>query len=595
MWCSVEFSSYPGGFAPPDPQSPSLAGPREPHSAPAGRAGRRAFRLTRALRFLLAPALASAVVLSASAPPRFYPDDPIWVDDDKALDASKTGVIEDSNGYDFVVNTFADLGETRDVRALNVNTVDEVPDSSWFTNRIGRRQLSVDEIVRGPDSLPGVSLDGWVVSGGKSTGVQPGFRMKDPSGWTYQIEFDPPSNPEMATGAEIIGTAFYYALGYHTVEVYVAELDPAKVVIAPTARVFDPLIGERRALTPLDLDKVYRRAARLPNGKFRVLASRFASGKPLGNFRYYGTRPDDPNDIVPHEHRRELRGARVFGAWLNHDDSRGVNSLDFLVNEGGRNYVKHYMFDFGSIMGSGTVYAQRHRAGNEYIFEAKPGWLTLLTLGLYTRPWLHYSYPDVPASVGRFEGDFFEAEEWKPEYPNPAFRNMRPDDAFWAARIVSRFSNDAIRAVVAKAKFSDQRATDYITATLIKRRDKVVKAWLTGVNPLVDFALSDGGDLTFANAAVDAKAAADPGGYRAVWSSFDNQTRATQSIGETSGAGTRLRAPSGLPTAANAYVKVEVAATGGDQPSWKTPVHVFFMRSGLSWKLVGLERGEAGK
>jgi hypothetical protein len=317
----------------------------------------------RALRVLLIPALAGAAALSASAPPRFYPDDPIWVDDDKALDASKTGVIEDSNGYDFVANTFADLGERRDVRAMNVNTVDEVPDSSWFTNRIGRRQMSVEEIVRGPDSLPGVSLEGWVVSGGKSSGVQPGFRMKDPSGWTYQIEFDPPSNPEMATGAEIIGTAFYHALGYHTVEVYITEFDPVKAVIAPTARVFDPLIGERRSLTKLDLEKIYQRAARLPNGRFRVLASRFASGKPLGNFRYHGTRPDDPNDIVPHEHRRELRGARVFGAWLNHDDSRGVNSLDFLATEGSRNYVKHYMFDFGSIMGSGTVHAQVHRAG----------------------------------------------------------------------------------------------------------------------------------------------------------------------------------------------------------------------------------------
>ena len=56
--------------------------------------------------------------------------------------------------------------------------------------------------------------------------------MTDPSGHLYQIEFDPPSNPEMATGAEIIGTAFYHAFGYHTVEVYVAELDPAKIEIA---------------------------------------------------------------------------------------------------------------------------------------------------------------------------------------------------------------------------------------------------------------------------------------------------------------------------------------------------------------------------
>jgi hypothetical protein len=547
---------------------------------------------TRALRSsVLMLTLAAAATVAASAPPRFFPDDPIWVDDDKSLDASKTGLVEDSNGYDFVVNTFAGPGEERDVRAMNVNTIDEVPDSSWFTNRIGRRQMSIDEIVRGPDSLPAVSLEGWVVSAGKSSGVQPGFRMKDKSGWTYQIEFDPPSNPEMATGAEIIGTAFYHAFGYNTVEVYVAELDPAAVVIAPGAKVFDPLIGERRAFTKLDLEKVYERAARMPNGKFRVLASRFATGKPLGNFRYYGMRPDDPNDIVPHEHRRELRGARVFGAWLNHDDSRGVNSLDFLTTEGDRNYVKHYMFDFGSIMGSGTVFAQRHRPGNEYIFESKPGWLTLATLGLYTRPWLHYTYPKVPASVGRFEGDFFEAEKWKPEYPNPAFRNMRADDAFWAARIVSRFSDDLIRAIVQKAKYSDPRATDYITATLIKRRDKVLRTWLAGVNPLVDFALSDTGGLTFVNAAVAAKIADDPGGYQAAWSTFDNLTQESRRIGETSGAGS-LGAPAGLPTAPGTYIKIEIAATGGSHESWKTPVQVFFSRTGQGWKLVGVERGK---
>jgi hypothetical protein len=563
----------------------SLAGFFRP---PARSLARAATRLRRAL---LVPALAAAVTVAASAPPRFFPDDPIWIDDDKALDASKTGLVEDSNGYDFVVNTFAGPGEERDVRAMNVNTIDEVPDSSWFTNRIGRRQMSIDEIVRGPDSLSGVSLEGWVVSAGKSSGVQPGFRMKDKSGWTYQIEFDPSSNPEMATGAEIIGTAFYHAFGYNTVEVYVAELDPATVVIAPGAKVFDPLIGERRALTKLDLEKVYERAARMPNGKFRVLASRFATGKPLGNFRYYSTRPDDPNDIVLHEHRRELRGARIFGAWLNHDDSRGVNSLDFLTTEGGRNYVKHYMFDFGSIMGSGTVYSQRHRPGNEYIFESKPGWLTLATLGLYTRPWLHYTYPKVPASVGRFEGDSFEAEKWKPEYPNPAFRNMRADDAFWAARIVSRFSDDMIRAVVQKAKYSDPRATDYITATLIKRRDKVLQTWLAGVNPLADFALSDTGDLTFVNAAVAVKIADDPGGYQAVWSTFDNLTQESRRIGETSGAGA-LRAPAGLPSAPGTYIKIEIAATGGSHESWKTPVQVFFSRTGQSWKLVGVERGK---
>ena len=521
--------------------------------------------------------------------PTFYPDDPIAMDDDMALDASKVAPIEDSNGYDFVANTFAKPGVRHDVRAGNVNTIDEVPDSSWFTNRIGRARMSTEEIVRGPDRVNTISLDGWRVSGGKSSGLQPGFRMTDPSGQTYQIEFDPPSNPEMATGAEIIGTAFYHAFGYHTVDVYIAELDPATLVIAPDARITDPLIGERRRLTRRDIDNVFARAARKPNGRYRVLASRFAEGRPLGNFRYYGMRPDDPNDIVPHEDRRELRGARVFGAWLNHDDSRGVNSLDMLQSDGPRRYVKHYMFDFGSIMGSGTVFAQRHRAGNEYIVDWVPGWLTLATFGLYTRDWLYIDYPDVPASVGRFEAASFEPLEWVPEYPNAAFDNMRADDAFWAARIVARFGDADIRAVVEKARYSDPQATDYITSTLIERRDRVIRTWLTAANPLVDFALSASGELTFENAAGAARAAGRPTEYRVRWSRFDNMSGSASDTTETTSVEPRLAAPAGVVDGAQ-FVQAEVSAVHPQFSAWETPVTVHFRRDGARWTLVGLKR-----
>ena len=524
-----------------------------------------------------------------TAQPSYYPDDPVWHDDDMSIDASASRAHDDSNGYDFVVNTFVRPGEKRDVRAMNVNTVDEVPDSSWFVNRIGRRPMTIAELVRGPQRVDAISLDGWVVWRGKPTGVQPGFRMKDPSGHQYQIEFDPPSNPEMASGAEIIGTAFYNAFGYHTVDVYLAELDPARLVIDPNAKIDDPLIGARRALTRDDVEAVLRRAARRPDGKYRVLASRFADGEPRGNFRYYGTRPDDPNDIVPHEHRRELRGARVFAAWLNHDDSRGVNSLDFLTTEQGRKYIRHYMFDFGSILGSGTVFAQRHRAGNEYILEWKPGWLTLASLGLYTRPWMHIEYPDVPPSIGRFEGDAFDPLKWKPEYPNPAFDNMRPDDAFWAARIVSKFSDEAVGAIVGSAKFSDPRATEYLTATLIKRRDKAVAAWLAGVNPLVDFAIDAGGELTFANAAVQAHAATPASEYRVVWARFDNATGRAEAAGEpTTTREMRVRMPDGLRASPPAFVEVRIAAVHPQHPSWATPVVVHFRRDAGGWTLVGI-------
>jgi hypothetical protein len=542
--------------------------------------------------FALAAALAAGHDAARVATPVYYPDDPLWIDDDKALDASKVKPVEDANSYDFLVNTFTSPGERRDVRAGNVNTLDEVPDSSWFTNRAGR--LGLDEIVRGPDRLPGVSLDGWMVSGGKSTGVQPGFRMVDSKGQLYQIEIDPPSNPELATGAEIIGTAFYHAFGYHVVEVYLADLDPAKLVISEKATVFDPRENRRRPLSRRDVDNVLARGARRPDGTYRVLASRFASGRPLGNFRYYGTRPDDPNDIVPHEHRRELRAARVFGAWLNHDDSRGVNSLDMLETTDGRSWVKHYMFDFGSILGSGTVYAQRHRAGNEYIFEWKPGLLTLFTLGLYTRPWMHIDYPpDEPPAIGRLEAAAFDPVRWKPEYPNPAFDNMRADDAFWAARIVAAIDPKAIRAVVEKARFTDPRATELMTEILVQRREKVLRQWLTGVVPIVDAALAADGALSFANAAERAGVATAPEAYMVRWGRFDNATGTTTPVGEPSETRTTTaNAPPAL--VANArdgeFVEASIAARHPEYPAWTTPAVAHFRRAAGQWTLVGLKR-----
>jgi hypothetical protein len=524
--------------------------------------------------------------------PRFYADDPIWIDDDAALDASKVVKIEDAGSYDFVVNTFSSPGRKENIRALNVNTLDEVPDSSWFTNRIGRTDMSLADLRRGPDRFDSISLEGWVVSAGKGTGVQPGFRMTAPDGQLFQVEFDPISNPEMATGAEIIGTAFYHAFGYNTVDVYLAELDPECLEISKKATIWDPLVGKKRPMVRRDVDDVLRRAARQPNGKYRVLASRFADGKPLGNFRYYGTRPDDPNDIVPHEHRRELRGARVFGAWLNHDDSRGVNSLDMLVTRNRIAFVKHYMFDFGSTLGSGTVYAQRHRPGNEYMLEWKPGWLTLATMGLHTRPWMRIDYPRVPASIGRFEADAFNAADWKPEYPNPAFANMRADDAFWAARIVAAFTDDRIRAIVEKARYSDPRATDYMVATLAKRRDKVVKEWLPSVNPLIDFSLSPSGELTFRNAAVDAGIDAPPRGYRVQWARYYNAAGAAATVGEAMVTDLRAQAPASVTSAGAApeYVEVRLSAVEPARRAWETPVTVHFRRAPNGWALVGVRR-----
>jgi hypothetical protein len=547
---------------------------------------------------LFAAAVCAAFTLTTrSAAPVFFPDDPLQMDNDRALDAGKALRIEGSNAYDFAEQTFFSPADKQPMRAVNVNTIDEVPDSSWFTNRIGRRAMSIDEIVRGPNTMETPNIDDWPIVEGKSSGITPGYRVVAPDGRLYQVKFDPPSNPEMASGAEVIGAAIYHALGYNVVQGFIIEVDPSKIIIGPNATTVD-LRGRKVLISRTNVDRLLSVSAKLPNGKYRGTLSRFADGRPLGYFKYYGTRPDDPNDIHPHEHRRELRGNRVFAAWLNHDDSRGLNSLDMLEGEPGRQSIRHYMFDFGSIMGSGSTTAQVPRAGNEYILEWGPGFKTLATLGLYVRPWILVDYWEDAKSVGRFEGDFFDPVKWRPEYPNPAFDHMTPEDAFWGARLVSKFSNETIRAIVAKARYSEPGATEHITNTLIKRRDKVLRTWLTGVNPLVNAQLSNDGVLTFENAAVDAGVAKPATQYRYTLSRFDNATGAATPLteggitagtsGDVKGA---VRLEISAPKVLDApFVQVSVSTIHPDYPAWANPVTFTFRRNGTQWETVGLDR-----
>ena len=111
-----------------------------------------------------------------------------------------------------------------------------------------------------------------------------------------------------------------------------------------------------------------------PGGVYRALASKVIPGEAAGGFRFFGTRPDDPNDIFPHEHRRELRGYRVISAWLNHDDSRALNTYDSFVEEGGRRFIKHYLLDFGSALGSASFGPNEPRGGNEYLVDGGRVW-----------------------------------------------------------------------------------------------------------------------------------------------------------------------------------------------------------------------------
>ena len=51
------------------------------------------------------------------------------------------------------------------------------------------------------------------------------------------MKFDPPSNPEMSTAAEIISTKFLYAMGFNVPENYLAYAGPDDFEIGPEAMV----------------------------------------------------------------------------------------------------------------------------------------------------------------------------------------------------------------------------------------------------------------------------------------------------------------------------------------------------------------------
>ena len=301
-----------------------------------------------------------------AAGPKFYPDDPIQKDVERQ-DASRVAELDGSQLYDAIENSVLGAGERAYIRALNVNTIDEVPDSSWFTNRAGARAMTVDEVVKGADQSTGPAPGVWMVTGKKTEGVTPGLTITDSKGDKYWIKFDPKSNPEMASGAEVISTKLFHAFGYHVPENYIATFRREDLRISPGTTV--PDVDRRpQEMTERDIDEVLERAAQNDDGTYRVLASLNLPGEPRGPFRYYGTRPDDPNDIHPHEHRRELRGLAVFSTWLNHDEVRSANSLDTLVRVDGRAVIRHHLLDFGSTLGSGSLLAQSRRAGNEFLW-----------------------------------------------------------------------------------------------------------------------------------------------------------------------------------------------------------------------------------
>jgi hypothetical protein len=529
--------------------------------------------------------LLSAVMVALLAPAldarKFYDDDPLW-QEPRPLPVEKPLKRKINEYYDFFQNTFFEPGKERIKNgrippAQNVNTLGGVWDSGWYENRHARRPMTLEELVRGPGQSNRPSMDGpWTVVSAKSEGITPGLVIEDAKGRQYLLKFDPRRHPELASAADVIGSKFFYALGYHVPENYIVNFRRTQFRLTDKS-MFEDIRGVERTMKDRDLDNLLSLAGRDREGNFRAVASLVIAGELIGPFRFFGVRKDDPNDVVPHEHRRELRGLHVFSAWLNHTDSKALNTLDSVVEENGLRYVRHYLIDFGAILGSDSFEPKSPRAGHVYLFDFKPAAVQFLTLGFYVPEWQRIDYREIPG-IGNFDASAFDPRAWKSNYPNPAFDHLLPDDAFWAAKQVMAFTDEQIRALVATGEYTDPRATDWVTRTLIARRDKIGRAYFEDVLPLDRFRV-ERGRLQFEDLAVE-YGFSQPRRYEIRWFRFDNETGQKTPVADHS----TPAIPQEL--ARELYFGADIAAAGDP----RRRVTVYLRSRGGPPRLVGVER-----
>ena len=294
---------------------------------------------------------------------------------------------------------------------------------------------------------------------------------------------------------------------------------------------------------------------------------------------------------MPHEHRRELRALKVFGAWTNLVDMKAGNTLDTLITDerpqrraplpaGRRLDVRHR-----------RQRAARYDEGWEYLYRRRArAEAALVTLGFFIcSPGRRCDYVENPA-IGRFEGNVFDPPTWKPRVPTAAFLRARPDDNFWAARRVAGVLRRDDPRHRRDRRLPDPAARKLLADVLIQRRDKIgrrtcrrsTRSSTSRSPPTAAVVRQCRGATGWRRRRRPADASPGPASTTppAPLPKWGHQPQRPR----------RATLPSPLPSDDGTYLKVDIRAVQPPYASWAQPASAFFRRIGGAWKLVGLER-----
>jgi hypothetical protein len=565
----------------------------------------RARRLVGAAAFL---ASFARPVVAGSERARWFDDRPVaWSEHDDAdvpsppasnhIQELMTGLIIRDSLANEADRLLALEGPTE---AADVNALDEVPCSTWFCARNHLRPLSIPEIIAGP---PGAApRPPYTIVKGKHLGASAGFQVKDAAGRKFMLKLDVAGHLGMASAGEVIGNRVFHAAGYNVPGAYAIDVAPGDLELDRNAR-FELYRVQKRPLTSALVKATLARAAHAADGRVRAVAVPWVPGTILGGFDMLGVRPGDPNDRIPHQHRRSLRASWVLFAWLSVLDPSSINTLDSYREENGRRFVRHYFFDFGCAFGSATVQTQGIQQDGEYSIEVGRTLASWLTLGIYRRPfqdqreeWLRLS-AEHPA-IGYFPAESFDPDTFRTNQRIPAHMRLTDRDAYWGAKVVTAFSDEQIGALVATARLPEPDAR-YIEHALRVRRDIIGRRYLRAVTAVENPRLSsDGAQVCFDDLAI-ARGHAQAAEVRYRVQAGDGLGNAIAAFEQEAGGATTCVSIGGAEPKASGYRVVEirahfVAAAGraGAHVAKAARVHLRWRDAERRFVLVGLERDE---
>ena len=452
--------------------------------------------------------------------------------------------------------------------AANVNAVDEVGNSSWFTNRNHVRALSPEAVRLGPLGQELVPVPPFTVKSRKVGGVNPGFTIKDKAGKRWIVKLDKPGYPQLGSGADVVVGRLLWAAGYNVSHDVTFAFNRKDLVLD------EDLKKGKDGAAPFgdaDLDTLLLHGARFDDGRYSGQASLYLDGTPIGSIDMRSRRPDDPNDLYRHRHRRELRGLYALCSWLGSWDTKDMQSLEtFVETRDSLGFVRHNLLDFGASLGAAAEGPRPPERGYEFTVDGKWSMLRYVTLGFIQEPWRKIPRDDMIPSLGSFEATVWNPDKFKSLQPHPAFRERTDADDYWGAKLVASFSDAQVAAAIDAAGYEDPRVKPALLALLVARRDKLARYYFDRIVPL-DFFAVDGTMLRFRDLAVDRSLAA-PRRYEVEIDGAGKDRKVTLDA-------TALELPPPS-LAREAKLEFKIAGSNAD------PVVVHLVAEGSQWKIA---------